>query len=48
MDKTKFRLKVAGVALLLASSIAIVLVVARRPQMAAAQRDVTELRVSHK
>lgn len=32
MNKTSFRLKVAGVALLLASSIAIVIVVAQRPQ----------------
>lgn len=31
MDKTAFRLKVAGVALLLASSIATVIIVAQRP-----------------
>ena len=35
MDKTNFRLKVAGVALLLASSIVTVVIVAQRPQASA-------------
>lgn len=34
MDQTKFRLKVAGVALILASSIVTALVVAQRPEVA--------------
>lgn len=48
MDKTNFRLKVAGVALLLASSIVTVVIVAQRPHASAPSNsaDATALQVN--
>jgi hypothetical protein len=47
MNKTKFRLKLVAVALLVASPIVAVVIIAQRPH-AVGIGDTTELRVSHK